>query len=135
MATTIIKSTDSDNQAKVDNTGHLLITDGGQPLNVTGNLTVGSGFITISPGYPTQVTVGTTSVQLFPAYPTRKYAHIFNNSTQAIYIQYQSSAAPNQGIKIAPGSFFTLDSDNLWLGVVNAIGIIAGQMIDVLQGE
>lgn len=39
MATTIIKSTDSDNQAKVDSTGHLFVTDGGQPLAVTGSFT------------------------------------------------------------------------------------------------
>lgn len=39
MATTQVKSFNSDNQAVVDSTGHLYVTDGGQPLNVTGNIT------------------------------------------------------------------------------------------------
>lgn len=94
-----------------------------------------SGFSIISPGYPTQISVGTVSTQLFPANALRVYAHIFNNSAQLIFIQYGVSAAPNQGIRINPGSFFTINGDNLWLGIINAIGIISGQLIDVLEGE
>lgn len=182
MATTIIKDYQDDNQAKVDSTGHVYVTDGGTPIavtgtftatnpsvgptgapapaqateiagvdsagnlipvlvtstgqvEVTGTLTVGEGFSTISPGYPTQVSVGTVSTQLFASNANRKYAHIFNNSGEPIYIQYQVSAALNQGIRINGGSFFTLDSNNLWLGIINAIGVMTGQLIDVLEGE
>lgn len=134
MATTIIKSTDSDNQAKVDGTGHLYVTDGGTPIQVTGTMVTGGSFSAISPGYPTQISVGTASIQLFPANSARKYAHIVNNSSATIFIQYQVSAALNQGVKISSGGFFTLEVDNLWLGVVNAIGLMAGQQIDVLEG-
>lgn len=170
MSSTIIKSGDSDNQAKVDSTGHLLVsgtvdatnpsvspTGGAIPASATlvggidpsGNLkaikvdssgalitSVGpEGFSILSAGYPNQVSIGTTSVEIFPSNPLRKYAHIFNNSSESIYIQFSSAAAINQGIKVGPGSFFTLDTDNLWLGVVNGIGLMSGQLIDRLEGE
>lgn len=106
------------------------------PIPVTGTFTAAPpSFSTISPGYPAQISVGTTSIQLFAANMNRKYAHIFNNSAEQIFIQYQVSAALNQGVRINPGSFFTLDSDNLWLGIVNAIGLVSSQLIDVLEGE
>lgn len=175
MSATTIKDgfqSGSDNQAKVDDTGHLFVTgnittnnasvgttgttaptsatevagidpsgnlhplqtDSSGKLEVTGTLSVGAGFSALSPGYPTQVAVGTTSVPLIAANTNRKYLHFFNNSSQPIYIQYQVSAALNQGIRINSGTFFTLDSDNLWLGSINGIGFIAGQLIDVLEG-
>lgn len=120
----------------VDPSGNLeaLKVDSAGNLKITGSISVGSGFSTLSPGYPTQVTVGTTSIQLIASNGNRKYFHIFNNSSQPIYIQYQVSAALNQGIRINSGTFFTLDSENLWLGSINAIGFIAGQLIDVLEG-
>lgn len=183
MATVTIKDFEDDNQNKVDDTGHVYVTDGGQPIAVTGTVTAtnpsvgpvgvpapadateiggvdaagnlvpilvtptgqvevtgtftpgAAGFSIISPGYPTQVSVGTVSTQLFAVNANRVYAHIFNNSSQMIFIQYEVSAALNQGIRVNPGSFFTLNSDNLWLGIINAIGVMSGQLIDVLEGE
>jgi hypothetical protein len=112
------------------------MVNGAGALEVTGTFTsVSQGFSTLTPGYPTQVSVGTTSTQLFPANSNRVYAHIFNNSAEVIFIQYQVAAALHQGVRINPGSFFTLDSDNLWLGIINAIGLVSGQLIDVLEGE
>lgn len=105
--------------------------------DASGNLkTVGfdGGFDTLSPGYPTQVSVSTTSILLLPANNIRKYAHIANNSSNAIFIQYNVSAALNQGIKIGPGGFYTLDTANLYRGDINAIGLMNGQFIDVLEG-
>lgn len=93
------------------------------------------GFSTLAPGMPTQIVVGTTSVTLFAANPNRKYLHIVNNSGQTIFIQYSVSAALNQGIKLFPNTFYTVDSNNLWLGEINAIGLVAGQLIDILEGE
>lgn len=142
MATITIKSGDSDNQATVTSQGALGVTN---PIadgylrqlvsNTSGGVTPGSsGFGTLSPGYPTQITIGNTSSLLLPANTSRVYAHIFNNSAQPIYIQYQAVAALNQGIRINPGNYFTLSGDDLWLGDVNAIGLISGQQIDVLEG-
>lgn len=93
------------------------------------------GFSALSPGFPTQVSVGTSSIQLFAVNPNRKYAHIVNNSSEQIFIQYSVMASINQGIRIPPRGFFTLESNNLWLGIINAIGVISNQLIDVLEGE
>lgn len=107
---------------KVDSSGAVIVSNSG------------NGFSALSSGYPTQRTVGTTSVTIIPANSARKYAHVANNSGEAIYIQYQVSAALNQGVKIGPGGFFTLEIDNLYKGDINAIGLMAGQLIDVLEG-
>lgn len=118
--------------AGVDPAGNLV------PVAVTSTgaiQTQTEGFSTITPGFPTQIAVSTSSTQLFAANPNRKYAHIVNNTTETIFIQFQASAALNQGIKMQPGSFYTLESTNLWLGVINAIGNTASQLIDVLEGE
>lgn len=153
MSTTQIKDGfdgGSDNQLKVNTDGSINVNGGGgggsavtisatngDPLTATnGALSINqSGFSTITPGYPTQISVGTASTQLFAANPNRRYVHIVNNTTETIYIQFQSAAALNQGIKMQPGSFYTLESTNLWLGTINAIGNLASQLIDVLEGE
>lgn len=170
MATTQIKSFDSDKQVKVTDNNELLITGNISTNNTSvgptgdtapsdatlaggvdplGNLTplqvdadgalitsgFDGGFSTLSPGFPTQINVGLNSTQLFGNNPSRKYAHISNNSSESIFIQYLSSAALNQGIRIGPGGFYTLDVDNLWRGIVNAIGVMGNQLIDVVEGE
>lgn len=106
----------------VDSNGHVIISG------------TAGGFDTLSPGYPTQRTVGTTSVTIIPSNVNRKYAHVSNNSGEVIFIQFQVSAALNQGVKIWPGGFYTLEETNLWRGDINAIGLMAGQLIDVLEG-
>lgn len=91
------------------------------------------GFSTLSPGYPTQVNVGTTSVLVLPANSDRRFAHIFNNTQHPVFIQYQSDAALNQGIRLNPGTYFELTGNDLWLGDVNAIALIDNQLLDVLE--
>lgn len=131
----ILITDDVDSIAIGNGSGQKLAINPDGSINVQGNITVGEGFSNITPGYPTQVSVGTNSTELFPANPNRKYVHVFNNSQEVIFLQYQVSAALNQGIKIQPGTFFTLDSTNLWLGAINAIGLISNQLIDCLSGE
>lgn len=123
--------------------GNVNIQDtNGNPINASGGAvdvnvinTSSEGFSTLSPGSPGQVPVGISSTLVFAANPNRKYAHIVNNSGEEIFIQYSASAALNQGIRIPPGAFFTLESNNLWLGIVNAIGVMSNQLIDILEGE
>lgn len=118
-----------------DSEGNPLNSSGGAlDVNVVSNPGT-QGFSIITPGFPTQVSVGTLSTQLFASNAGRKYAHIFNNSGEQIFIQYSVSAALNQGIRIPAGSLYTLETTNLWLGSVNAIGVISNQLIDVLEGE
>lgn len=122
--------------AGIDPSGNLhpVAVDVNGAVKVVGNLTTSDGFSSLTPGYPTQIAVGTTSVTLLSANPLRKYGHFFNNSSEAIFIQFQATAALNQGIKVGPGSFFTLELNNLWLGDINAIGLMTGQLISVVEG-
>lgn len=116
-----------------DSNGNAITATGGA-LNVN-DVSQANGFGGLSPGSPGQIPVGTTSVLLLAANPNRKYAHIANNSGQNIYIQYQVGAALNQGIKIPPNGLYTIESSNLWLGIINAIGVASNQLIDILEGE
>lgn len=128
-----ISTSSSGGNVNIQDTNGNPITATGGALNV--NATLGaSGFSTLTPGTPTQISIGTNSTTLLAANPNRKYAHIFNNSGQTIFIQYSVSAALNQGVKITFGSFYTIESTNLWLGEINAIGVMSNQMIDILEG-
>lgn len=104
-------------------------------VNIGGTVDVDQiGFDTLT-APPGQIAVGLTTTVLFSANPNRKYAHIVNNSSDSIYIQYSSNAALNQGIKIPPNTLYTIESTNLWLGSINAIGVSGSQLIDILEGE
>lgn len=92
------------------------------------------GFDTLT-NPPGQIAVGLTTTVLLIANPNRKYAHIVNNTSDAIYIQYSTNAALNQGIKIPPNTLYTIESNNLWLGSINAVGVSGSQLIDILEGE
>lgn len=116
--------------------GNVTIVNGNNSatVNPDGSIDVNiKGFSDLSPGYPTQVEIDNTSSILLPANPERKYAHIFNNSANTIYIQFSSNAALNQGIRLNPGNLYVLSGSGLWLGVVNAIALTSGQFIDVLE--
>lgn len=126
-----ISTSSSGGNVNIQDTNGNAITASDGALNVN----LDSGFSTLAPGFPTQVPVTTTSTVLLPPNPNRKYAHIINNSGEQIFIQYQVAAASNQGLKIPPNGFFTLESNNLWLGAINAIGVLSNQLIDVLEGE
>lgn len=116
-----------------DTDGNLLVVNPDGSINTSS--TGMSGFNTLSPGYPTQLLVDTAaSTVLLPANNDRVYAHIFNNSAAAIYIQFQAPAALNQGIRINPGNYYVIDKSSLWLGAVNAIALVSNQLIDVLEG-
>lgn len=114
--------------------GRVTQSSSGGAVTVAGTASVDQvGFDTVSAGG--QVSVGLTSVTLLSANPGRKYAHIFNNSGSTIFIQYASNAVLNQGIRIPPNAFYTIETNNLWLGAVNAVGVENAQLIDVLEGE
>ncbi len=98
-------------------------------------VTENTGFSSLSAGSPGQVAVGLNSTTLLAANPNRSYAHIYNNSGNPIYIQYSAAAALNQGVKIPPNGFFTIETNNLWLGAINAIGVTNNQLVDILEGE
>lgn len=108
---------------------------GRSQVNISGPIDVEiAGFDTLT-NPPGQISVGLTTTVLLIANPNRKYAHIVNNTSDPIYIQYNSNAALNQGIKIPPNTLYTIESNNLWLGSVNAVGVSGSQLIDILEGE
>lgn len=84
---------------------------------------------------PGQITVGLTSTILLIANPNRKYAHVMNNSGDVIYIQYDINAVLSQGIPVPNRTLYTIETTNLWLGSINAIGVTGSQLIDILEGE
>lgn len=127
-----VQSSSSASTVGIKDTAGNALTSSNGALDVNANLA--NGFDTLAIG-PTQVTIGLTSSLLLDANPNRKYAHISNNSGQTIFIQYQAGAVLNQGIKIPPNALYTIESNNLWLGTINAIGVTAGQLIDILEGE
>lgn len=128
-----ISTSSSGGNVNIQDTDGNPITATNGALNV--NASGGSGFSTLSPGSPGQVTVGLMSTQLLAANNNRKYAHLFNNSGSPIFIQYSADAAVNTGIWIPNRTLYTLETTNLWLGSVNAIGVVGGQLIDILEGE
>lgn len=111
-------------------------SSGRSQVSITGPVGVeANGFDTLAVGSPGQITVGTDSIMLFAANPNRKYAHVVNNSGYTIFIQYSADAVVNTGIKLQPNTLYTIDFNNLWLGSITAIGTIANQLIDILEGE
>lgn len=127
-----VQSSSSASTVGIKDTAGNSLTSTNGALDV--NADISNGFDTLAVG-PTQVLIGLASSLLLDANPNRKYAHISNNSGQTIFIQYASGAALNQGIKIPPNALFTIESNNLWLGTINAIGVMSNQLIDILEGE
>lgn len=127
VASTNVKDVNNDYYLKINPDGSINVVGGGGGGG-------SNGFSSITPGLPAQIAVGTTSIVLLVANTLRKYAHFFNNSTEAIFLQFQGTAALNQGIKVGPGSFYTLETSNLYLGDINAIGLVTGQLISVVEG-
>lgn len=121
--------------AGIDSSGNLhpIAVNSSGAVEVVGSLTTTQGFSVISVG-PTQISVGTNSTQLLAANPSRLYAHIINNTSNTVYIQYSSSAALNQGIKLSAGGFLFISGGDLYLGVVNAIALMPNQLIDIIEG-
>lgn len=80
-----------------------------------------------------QVSVTSSSTQLFAANATRAYAHVFNNSSDTIYLQFSIGAALQQGIRLVPGAFYTVSGYELWLGEINAISTGSSTLIDIFE--
>lgn len=84
-------------------------------------------------GTPGQVAVNSTSTILFPPNTSRAYAHIINNSTSPIYIQYFVDAIFRQGFPVLPNGVLFISGFDLTYGQVSAISNVDGVLIDVLE--
>lgn len=123
--------------AGVNPSGNLtaLMVDANGSLITTAEMTMVEGFDTIVEGYPTQVSVGTNSTQILPVNSLRAYAHVINNSSYKVYVQYNVSAQLNKGFPLTAGSTLFISGNDLYRGAVNAISPVANTLIDVLDGE
>lgn len=86
-------------------------------------------------GTPGQSTVNSISTVLFPANTSRAYAHVVNNSTSPIYIQYFVDAIFKQGIPVLPNGVLFISGFDLTYGQVNAISNTDGVLIDTLEAN
>ena len=147
MSTVIIKDYSSDNQAKVDSTGHLYVTtagggvastvdiqdSNGNPIVATNGAldVIQQGF---SNGTPALITINTASTILIAANPSRRFLQISNNSGGAIWIQYNAAAVVGRGVKVNNGALYTISGSELWLGQINAISSTTSLQIDLFEG-
>lgn len=93
------------------------------------------GFNVIVAGYPTQIAVGPDSIEILPANPLRAYAHVINNSSYKVFVQYGVVAQLNRGFPLSVGSIMFISGDDLYRGAVNAISPVANTLIEILDGE
>lgn len=84
-------------------------------------------------GTPGQIAVNSTSTVLFASNTSRAYAHVVNNSTSPIYVQYFVNAIFKQGIPVLPNGVLFISGFDLTYGQVNAISNVDGVLIDVLE--
>jgi hypothetical protein len=90
-----------------------------------------TGFSTINvSGF---VVVQSTSTQLLASNSARKYAHIINNSSTPVFIQFGAAAVTGRGIKLTVGAMYTMSGYELFLGAINAISTTTTN-IDILEG-
>lgn len=105
MATTQIKDYANDNQAHVDNTGHVYITDGGQPIAVTGSITATN---------PSVGTNGTTA----PTSSTQVGA--VNSSGDLVALKVDSSGA------LLVDASTTFQTETVVVGFNNVNSVVVG---------
>lgn len=129
MATTIIKSFNSDNQAIVDDTGHLL---------TTGTATLAGPVTTEVAGLnsfkTSQYALGTTEQQITPtALPNRSSISLKVVCTggNAIYFSATSGTALTQGYPLFNGDSVQMDLTPD--GTIYAVATAAGQLMYVLE--
>lgn len=58
---------------------------------------------------------------ILPANGQRKFAIIYNQTVNIIWLGFGRDAVVNTGVAIPPGLAFQIDEENLWRGVVNGI--------------
>jgi len=78
-----------------------------------------------------KVTVAATTTEVLEADDTRVFARITNDSDAVIYLALGEDAVMNQGIRLAVGGYFEINSDNLYTGSVNAISAAGSKVLSI----
>lgn len=95
-----------------------------------GRLLVSTAATQASSGNTSQTTIGVASGALVGANPTRKAVYIYNNGSQPIFINYGSAAVAVTSFPLAPAGYLIEDK---FLGAINAIALVAGQDVRMLE--
>lgn len=82
----------------------------------------------------TKVTVAATSTAVLTAKTAREFARITNDSDSVIYLALGAAAVMNQGIRLAVGGHFEINSTNLYTGTINAICSAGSKVLSVTNG-
>ena len=110
----------------------LSVDDDGLPLFEKCLEVMGGGFAAASnPGGA--VTVGSTSTAVLAANADRRYAELFNDSDQTIYLSLGGDAALHSGPAIPAGSSYVIAAGNLYQGAVTAICADGGKVLTVVE--
>lgn len=126
-----------DNTSVVDTANPLAVHDDAvlaaiEALDPSGGV---SGF-TLVAGYPKLIAVSpSASVQLLPANPNRKEAIIINNTPYMVWVQLTVAASIGVGWPIAPNGSWTINSENLFKGIVNGIALMDGYSLDIYDAD
>lgn len=84
----------------------------------------------------TSVSVEVTTTEVLAANPARADAVFVNDSNQPIYLARGNDAVLNAGIRLnANGGSYEINSNNLFLGVINAIATGGAKNLTVSEGE
>ena len=106
-------------------------------VNSSGQLLTAATVTTAAPGFsngtPVTTNIGTTSVVALAANTNRLYAHIINQGTVPIYIQFNAAAVVNTGITLLPKGIFVISQETLFQGQINTICGSSG-IIEVFEG-
>ena len=81
-----------------------------------------------------KVTVAATTTEVLEADDMRVFARITNDSDEVIYLALGEDAVMNQGIRLAVGGHFEINSTNLYTGVINAICASGSKVLSVTNG-
>lgn len=131
MATTIIKSGTSDNQAQVDDTGHLLVS-GITSATITN--TVKTQEAGLSNFKTSQYTVGTSLIQITPVALANRSSislRVTAATNQAIFIGSDNTLTITNGYPLYNGE--TLQMDLTPANTIYAVATSAGQTLYILE--
>jgi hypothetical protein len=78
----------------------------------------------------------TVSTAVVSARSTRTYLRIFNDGTDDICLGLGTTANTSRGLRIAAGTSWVSDRDNIWRGTINAIAATAAdtERLYILEG-
>jgi hypothetical protein len=93
------------------------------------------GYSAFGQSTPKVISVTDTSTELLAANDNRLYAQINNIGTMPIWVQLGIAASVGRGRRVLPGASLSFTSNELYLGVINAVTSSGGTVnTEVIEG-